>query len=86
MTLESYHQHLLFNMYSKKIIGHRYKSIEKIARICKWQDIVAEHGGGRIKTVIRQLSRLGLVNLHGKGKVASLTQNGVLYVRGEFNV
>ena len=65
----------------------KYKPVEKIAQICKWEDIVAEHGGGKIKTVIRQLERWGLVDFHGKkGAVASLSQDGVMYVRGEFNI
>ena len=81
------HKELLYRMFSKGIRGMNYKPIEKIADYCKWADIVSEHGGGTIKTTIRYLAKLGLVNLHGKrGAVASISHDGVMYVRGEFEV
>ena len=79
--LETFHLELLAQMFIKGIIRTNYLPIETIAKICKWNSISHKYGGGRIKKVIRELARLGLVDLHGKGVVASLTSDGVLVAR-----
>ena len=79
--LETFHLELLAQMFIKGLIGTTYLPIETIAKFCKWKSISRKHGGGRIKKVIRGLASLGLVDLHGKGVVASLTSDGVLVAR-----
>ena len=79
--LETFQLELMAQMFTKGIIGSSYLPIETIAKFCKWRSISRVHGGGRIKKVIRELVKLGLVDLHGKGTVASLTSDGVLVAR-----
>jgi len=84
MVLKDYEDEVLLRMYDHDIIGHgSYTSIQKIAGVIKWQDLAREY---RVKKgfsrVIRRLIRLGLVFDWGKsGRVASLTDQGVYYVR-----
>ena len=79
--LETFQLELMAQMFTKRIIGTNYLPIETIAKFCKWRLISRNFGGGRIKQVIRELAKLGLVDLHGKGVVASLTSDGVLVAR-----
>ncbi len=81
MTLSEGQSELLVRMFSKRIIGKQYKPIEKIAKMCKWNEIVSTFGGGKLTSEIRYLAGLGLIDNHGKKHVASLTSDGVAYVR-----
>jgi hypothetical protein len=83
-ALELYENEVLKRMYDKEIIGMNYFAVEKVAGIVKWDEIARNY---RVKKsfnkVVRHLRNKGLVTDHGKsGAVVSLTQIGVLYVRG----
>lgn len=79
--LETFQLELIAQMFNKRVIRTNYLPIETIAKFCRWKTISRKHGGGRIKKVIRELAKLGLIDLHGKGIVASLTSDGVLVAR-----
>jgi hypothetical protein len=66
-------------MYSKGIIRGYYLPVETVARQCRWEEIARQFGGGKIKRELRRLASSGLVTLHGKGTVVSLTHDGTLF-------
>ena len=84
-NMESYEDEVLIRMFDKDIIGMNYKSVERVATKIKWNEIANKF---RVKksfqSVIRELVNMGLVTDHGKsGRVASLTQLGVAYVKNK---
>jgi len=80
-SVQQCHLELLARMFEKGIIGGNYLPIETVADWCKWDNIVRKHGGGKIKAEIHKLSKWGLVDIHGKKTVASLTPDGVAVAR-----
>jgi len=82
MALEAYEEEVLLQMYDHQIIGHNYKSTQRIAAIIKWGDIAQKYGVEKsFSRVLRRLISKGYVDDHGKrGKAGSLSRFGVLYV------
>lgn len=85
MALEAYEEEVLLQMYDHQIIGHNYKSTQRMAAIIKWSDIAQKYGVRKsFPRVLRRLIIKGYVDDHGKrGKAGSLSRFGVLYVIGK---
>jgi hypothetical protein len=82
--LKSYEEQILLRMYDELIIGHKYKTTQKIASIIGWDEIAKKHGvRKKFQSVLRHLISKGYIEGHGKrGKAGSLSRFGVLYVIG----
>lgn len=82
--LKPYEEEVLEQMYDKRIIGASgYEPRERVRSKIDWQEIARKHRvRKRFRRVIKHLCAKGFVSDWGKsGDVASLTQDGVLYVR-----
>jgi hypothetical protein len=83
--LESYEEEILFFLFDNGIIEMNYCSIQKAARIIRWQEIARKHKVKKgFSSALRRLSSKGYVDLHGKsGDVISLSRLGIFYVKGK---
>jgi hypothetical protein len=80
--MKNYEEEVLFRMYDEQIIGYRYKSIQSIFSIVRWNDLVKKYGvREKFPSVFRHLINKGYIDDHGKrGKAGSLSRLGVSYV------
>jgi hypothetical protein len=84
--LEKYEEEILFLLFDNGIIEMNYCSIQKVARIIKWQEIAKKDDVKKgFSSVLRKLKSKGYVDFHGKsGDVVSLSRFGVFYVKGKY--
>lgn len=81
VKIKGYEIDVLIQMYKRGLFKKRkYKSIENVAKIVKWENISRKHKVKKnFKSIIRSLVKKGLVDDQGKScKVCSLTQDGII--------
>jgi len=73
---------VLRRIYKEGIIGKRYRPLELVERIIKWEEISSRFGAKKgFKKVAKRLVNLGYLSNHGKSmNVISITKKGVLLV------
>jgi hypothetical protein len=54
--------------------------------MCKYEEIVVSFNSKKITSEIRELANFGLIDYQGKKGVASLSSDGVSYIRGVYNL
>ncbi len=86
MTLKDYEEEILRQMYDSQIIGMDYLPIQKVRYKVHWIDLQRKYNLKRgFNSIMRKLATKGYLDSHGKsGDVYSLSQDGVLYVKGRF--
>ena len=80
--LQEYEIEVLRRIYLKDIIGKKYRPIELVERIIKWNEISSKFRIRKgFKRVAKRLVGLGYLSNHGKSmSVISITKKGVLLV------
>ncbi len=84
LTLQDYEEEILMRMYDEGLIGNNYKSQETVRSKIRWTELTQKYKIKKHFTVVmRRLESKQYVSSHGKsGAVYSLTEDGVLYVKG----
>lgn len=79
--MRNYEDVLVLMMLHEEIIKGNYKSIQKLAKIVKWDNIRKEFKiKKKFKAIVKHIINLGLIDDHGKSaNVASLSDDGILY-------